>query len=269
MRSPHGNAGGFTLIELLVVIALIALIAAILFPVFAQAREKAHQAECLTHLRQIEMALKLYVQDYDERFPAQYATSDEIHQVSDAQGMWYQQIQPYLRSLAVLHCPSDNIPDALRATSPCAAEARNDPGLPALSYGVNGVLGDVGDPTLRQFHTVAGIPRPSLTLLVADCTELWTFQACPETDRKGVRWSHFAYANGPPSCNRMGGSHFGPHGGHSGAGHERHIAGSNLCYVDGHVQYLAADRIVCRVRLPIWWQRPLIFPDAKTPEEEP
>jgi prepilin-type processing-associated H-X9-DG protein len=70
---------------------------------------------------------------------------------------------------------------------------------------------------------------------------------------------HFDVANG---CEP-------PHGGHSGAGHERHTAGSNLCYVDGHVQYLAADRFVCHARLPIWWQRPLIFPDAKTPEEEP
>jgi prepilin-type N-terminal cleavage/methylation domain-containing protein/prepilin-type processing-associated H-X9-DG protein len=264
LRSPLKNARGFTLIELLVVIAVIAILAAILFPVFAQAREKAHQAQCLTHLRQIGMALKLYVQDYDERFPAQYAASDEIHQVSDAQGMWCQQIQPYLRSLDLLHCPSDNISDALRATSPCAAEARNAPGLPALSYGVNWmlVLNTPGLPLAR-------IPRPSQTLLVADCTEPWTFQACPETDRKGVRWSHIAYANGPPACNRTGGSHFGPHGGHSGAGHERHIAGSNLCYVDGHVQYLAAGRFVCHARLPTYWQRPLIFPDGKTPEEEP
>lgn len=136
MRPRHRNARGFTLIELLVV-AVIAILVAILFPVFAQAREKAHQAQCLAHLRQIGMALKLYVQAYDERFPAEAGTSDEVHQVSDSQGRWYQQIQPYLRSLAVLHCPSDNITDALRASSPCAPEARNDPGLPALSYGIN------------------------------------------------------------------------------------------------------------------------------------
>src|SRR5262245_64273013 len=61
--------GGFTLIELLVVIAIIAILAAILFPVFAQAREKARSATCLSNLRQIGLANQMYVQDYDEHFP--------------------------------------------------------------------------------------------------------------------------------------------------------------------------------------------------------
>jgi len=63
------NRRGFTLIELLVVIAIIAILAAILFPVFAQAREKARQASCLSNLKQIGLAFKMYVQDYDERWP--------------------------------------------------------------------------------------------------------------------------------------------------------------------------------------------------------
>jgi prepilin-type N-terminal cleavage/methylation domain-containing protein len=60
---------GFTLIELLVVIAIIAILAAILFPVFAQAREKARQSGCLSNLKQIGTALMMYTQDYDEAFP--------------------------------------------------------------------------------------------------------------------------------------------------------------------------------------------------------
>src|ERR671916_3232132 len=60
---------GFTLIELLVVIAIIAILAAILFPVFAQAREKARQASCLSNVKQIGLAAMMYVQDYDETYP--------------------------------------------------------------------------------------------------------------------------------------------------------------------------------------------------------
>src|SRR5437879_6040384 len=68
-RSVAGRRAGFTLIELLVVIAIIAILAAILFPVFAMAREKARQTSCLSNARQMGTALMAYAQDYDENIP--------------------------------------------------------------------------------------------------------------------------------------------------------------------------------------------------------
>jgi len=259
---------GFTLIELLVVIAVIALIAAMLFPVFARAREKGRQSVCVSHVRQIVLAFHMYSEDYDEQFPPDFSRGEGITSFEQANGMWYVQLQPYIRSMAVLHCPSDNISDALRTTSACAPDLRGDPRLPALSYGANAVLILAWyEPSFHQFQTVASISRPSRTLLFGDSTEPWVFHFCPDIDPNGVHWSHVAYANGPPECRED------YHGGHSGAGHERHTAGSNLAYVDGHVHYMAADMFLCRPQrhgLQIYyWERPLIRPDALIPDESP
>ena len=77
---------GFTLIELLVVIAIIAILAAILFPVFSQARESARKTTCLSNTRQIGMATRLYMQDYDDRFPQTKAFTTSQPQIDDADG---------------------------------------------------------------------------------------------------------------------------------------------------------------------------------------
>ncbi len=89
MQRKHG----FTLIELLVVIAIIAILAAILFPVFAQAREKARQTTCASNLKQIGLAMLMYQQDSDETFP-QMAYYDQAGQPVD----WESVIQPYVKS---------------------------------------------------------------------------------------------------------------------------------------------------------------------------
>jgi prepilin-type N-terminal cleavage/methylation domain-containing protein/prepilin-type processing-associated H-X9-DG protein len=92
----------FTLIELLVVIAIIAILAAILFPVFAKAREKARQSSCQNNLKQISIAWMQYYQDYDER------TVPGIINFGPGLAGWAQLIQPYIKNSQAFQCPSDD-----------------------------------------------------------------------------------------------------------------------------------------------------------------
>lgn len=96
---------GFTLIELLVVIAIIAILAAILFPVFAKAREKARQSSCMSNLKQLALGVLSYVQDYDERMPSQFGgwvSTNPPH------GFGYHLFMPYVKNAQIWRCPSDS-----------------------------------------------------------------------------------------------------------------------------------------------------------------
>ena len=96
------NKRGFTLIELLVVIAIIAILAAILFPVFGQAREKARSTACLNNLKQLGTAHQMYMQDHDDQFLALASTDwNSLKQ-------WPVALNPYIKSKGALVCPSDS-----------------------------------------------------------------------------------------------------------------------------------------------------------------
>jgi len=111
-KSKSQRGHGFTLIELLVVIAIIAILAAILFPVFAQAREKARQASCLSNTKQMGLGIMMYVQDYDETYSPAYYYNDPLTGGNlDATGIhqWSGLIQPYVKNEQIFVCPSDKV----------------------------------------------------------------------------------------------------------------------------------------------------------------
>ena len=102
MRSTIRRPRGFTLIELLVVIAIIAILAAILFPVFAQAREKARQTTCVSNMKQLGIGITMYAQDWDENFPYGYMYSGDRKYLY----WWQDSIRPYVKNELVYTCPS-------------------------------------------------------------------------------------------------------------------------------------------------------------------
>lgn len=125
-RRSRTQAGAFTLIELLVVIAIIAILAAILFPVFAQARDKARSAACLSNTKQAGLALAMYIQDYDETLP-------QMYYYVEANGVgrmhWTAMLQPYIKNQDIFACPSDIDP-----TVPGSSAGFPDAQAPKVSY---------------------------------------------------------------------------------------------------------------------------------------
>jgi prepilin-type N-terminal cleavage/methylation domain-containing protein/prepilin-type processing-associated H-X9-DG protein len=158
---------GFTLIELLVVIAIIAILAAILFPVFAQAREKARQTACLSNQKQLATAVLMYSQDFDETFPMS-AYFERPNRIVSIYGM----VAPYMKNIQIFVCPSytPGLNWPRRIPPPLVSPDR----FTFVGYVPNlGLFGEnlCGTPLKNRFtppSAQAGVPLPVDTIMFFD-----------------------------------------------------------------------------------------------------
>ena len=169
------SAKAFTLIELLVVIAIIAILAAILFPVFARARENARRSSCQSNMKQIGLGIMQYTQDYDERYPTirNFAPSMLAPKQS-----WDGIIEPYLgikvnnattASASIFLCPSDSV-----AVDPTLYTVRRTYSMPwnnvSVSTGstTDPYIGGIDNGTYITARALSEIPSPATTLMVVE-----------------------------------------------------------------------------------------------------
>lgn len=236
----HPSRRGFTLIELLVVIAIIAILAAILFPVFARARDAARKTTCTSNLKQIGTAILMYAQDYDECLvPVQTGACTQ----PDSFG-WGDLIQPYARNTGLLQCPSNtqkvrvnaalNPPRIVRDRGGTGAPARDDctgggnnTSQFNYSYGVNafsaaGVATSAAGPWRLVGNSLAIIPAPAQTAGIAEGRG-----ASPWSLAGGAGAYSYPDVDGQVDVRR--------HSGSSAA--QQRNAGVVIMYMDGHAKF--------------------------------
>jgi prepilin-type N-terminal cleavage/methylation domain-containing protein/prepilin-type processing-associated H-X9-DG protein len=173
------SRSAFTLIELLVVIAIIAILAAILFPVFAQARERARAISCISNMRQLGLGMIMYAQDWDETFAGSRMwcvdlnTGQQVNTCDDVGGSngniwgWRSAIKPYVKNIDVYRCPSNS--------ARTGKTEEWDKSFPA-SYALSGVM--VFDNRNRDLYGDGGVPatgygaveRPAETMMILEST---------------------------------------------------------------------------------------------------
>ena len=195
---------GFTLIELLVVIAIIAILAAILFPVFAKAREKARQSSCLSNVKQLGIAILSYVQDNDEMMPSSW------HGPSAYPGamQWPQMCAPYIKNWQVFLCPSDSGRNIVSNNG--AAGSTLSYALSVAYYGGSGIAGvSASGPNGKA---LASLQDPSGTVMISDATG--SFE---------MGWQYVS--NQPADLTAWYGAA------------ARHNDGTNIGFVDGHAKW--------------------------------
>jgi prepilin-type N-terminal cleavage/methylation domain-containing protein/prepilin-type processing-associated H-X9-DG protein len=226
---------GFTLIELLVVIAIIAILAAILMPVFAQARAKARQASCMSGLKQFTLAIIMYTQDYDERLPAMFRNMGFAFRPNagfnqrtgwHTNGLyWHEQIYPYMKNEDILLCAE-------------AGSAALNPFC--LPYGYNfWWLGSdfAGAPSYPGNASLASIEYPAETVAVADSRGRPT----TASDRNSCNSRRAAGFN-QPCADCIDGANIYAHRvnpeslGYAYLPSARHFRNANAAFVDGHAK---------------------------------
>lgn len=267
-RSTRTHA--FTLIELLVVIAIIAILAAILFPVFAQAREQARKIACLSNTKQLGTAIVMYTQDYDETYPMNSWEGVRIGTANNDTGSpnfvsvitWVWEVMPYVKSRQVLVCPSD--PNSKHWGTGYSVEPGDINvcvdgwGIPTpISYGVNdGVIGwgwggtgvcnwDDGSwipGSGLEIKSMASIPSPASTYVYGDSG----IQLMEDGWINNIRAANYTRVyNGKAPYN----GYYADNTNATWAARRqqssiyRHQNGSNLTYCDGHAKYRNGNQI--------------------------
>lgn len=224
------NRTAFTLIELLVVISIIAVLAAILFPVFARARENARRASCMSNLKQIGLGFMMYTQDYDEMMPPAITVNNpsppfESYVSTDRRWYWGHLVYPYTKSPQLYYCPS----------SPRESTFRRQ------NYGVNVVIVPKLNGSAPTPVSLASIVSPAQKYLVMDSGEYLI-----ESPRQAIAsqgGGHWYYLPGMG----LGGGTCG-----DGAPAEctggRHFEGINMIFADGHVKWLKSSVAVTQAK---------------------
>lgn len=218
----------FTLIELLVVIAIISILAALLFPVFAKAREKARAISCASNERQIGLAMLQYVQDNDETLTFSFYGSATADSDMGVNYKWMDAVFPYVKSEPVFTCPSDGL------SPPYKYRAGHNYG----SYGLNGAYGSPGDhqtpprSSSAYLVTSAMLAVPTTTVWVTDNNNAAT--ATNTGGSQGFFWPDWTKnpvinkAVTPRQLQNIS---------------ERHIGRVNVLYCDGHVKAVTLDSL--------------------------
>lgn len=212
---------GFTLIEILVIISIIALLAAILFPVFARARENARRSSCQSNLKQVGLAESQYVQDYDEKFP--FTSIDtQPGTLIPLYTNFMDIVQPYVKSTQIFTCPSRSNLKVEGSIIPVGYK-------PTMNWeygscgGINNEFGDGLHPEREASGGTRNGPIVSLSEIGEVVTTITLFE------------SNFSYDD-YRSCDNQTSNP-------PAAAPDRHFNGCNLVFVDGHVKWFQSNRI--------------------------